>query len=72
VRRFCIVLYICTFFSGCIETWSERVYLLQQRAFALESMGDYEGAWRLRKRALRYQRKLARAETGVPPQQFPR
>jgi len=58
--------------TGCIQTWSERVYLLQQRAFALESMGDYESAWRLRRRVLRYQRKLARVETGVPPEQYPR
>ena len=66
------LLCICTFSAGCIETWSERVYLLQQRAFALESMGEYEMAWRLRQKALRYQRKLARAETNVPPRDYPR
>ena len=66
------LLCICTFLAGCIETWSERVYIHQSNAFALESIGDHEGASRERKIAERFQRKLARAETAVPAQQFPR
>jgi hypothetical protein len=68
VRWLCIFALLC----GCIETWSDKVYVHQSNAFALEALGDYEGAWRERRKAQRYQRKLARAEIGVPEEQYPR